>query len=325
MARLTGGYFGTRGPDMFSEYFLKQVDAAGRFIDITAGTGQFPYYLATERDKQIGLVERCPYVGYLLHSIFSGRPLEQVEWEPEAKRGYLFARGHADVKLAAIINKHVARTVDGFAQANVGNLLALHCIGRAVNRLFLYRGMTLSKKAADGRATIDIQPQEVLDVARKTYDRMAKLRLDRVRHWVQVGDSVCVLKMMPAHIIKGSTVYADPAWPYAKQFGSSNPYRMAYEFTSSIMLQKQLTLSKIWEIDKLDQIHADIASWVDTAFARGAKQFILCSQDTNSPTEGELKEWVHERWRITKHERSADFSSFANRKYVTYWFYLQPR
>lgn len=328
MTKLTGGYFGTRGPEMFSQYFHGQIAETSRFIDITGGTGQFPYYLATERKMRVGLVERCPYVGYLLKAIFSGEELQPVNWltgEDDGPGVLTQMLKSGDVRIGRAINERVARSIDGFMLANKCNPLALHCMGRAITRCFLYRGMSISRTTQDGSPTIAVLPPQVFRIAKRTYERMAALQIQNKRHWVAVGDSTKVIGKIPADVIRGATVYADPAWPYAKQFGSTNPYRLAYEFLSSIMVQRQLRLDKMWEIDSREQIYGDVATWIDTAFVRGAKQFILCSQDTNYPNEDTLLRWVMKHWRVKKHERSDDFSSFANRKYITYWFYLLPK
>lgn len=336
MKKLKGGYFGTRGPEMFSKYFLSKVERhGGAFIDITAGTGQFPYHLATEKGLSVGLVERCPYVGYLLQAVFTERTLDKPRWSGrlEAEEvvdiafgkkriGYLAGLRTTDRKVYDAFGKQTAMTIDSVMACNQNNPLVLHCMARAIGRLFLYRGVNISRTTPKGGKTKDVGPLEVIDLAKRTYDRMMALRIENADHWVHVGDSTEVIRKIPKRVIQDAIVYADPAWPYAKQFGSSNPYKIAYEFLSSIMLQRQLTLNKVWEIDKLDQIHSDVATWINVAFDRGASMFILCSQDTNFPSEQELKQWVKTRWHIAKHERSDDFSSFANRKYVTYWFYL---
>lgn len=336
MAKLKGGYFGTRGPEMFSKYFLSKVERhGGAFIDITAGTGQFPYHLATEKGLSVGLVERCPYVGYLLQAIFTDIKLDRPRWSGKLELnekievafgtkhiGYLAGLRTTDRKVYDAFSKPTAMMIDSVMACNQHNPLVLHCMARAIGRLFLYRGVNISRTTSKGGKTIDVGPLEVIDVAKRTYDRMMDLRIDSADHWVKVGDSTKVIETIPERVIKNSIVYADPAWPYAKQFGSSNPYKIAYEFLSSIMVQKQLTLSKVWEIASEARIYADVETWIDTAFRRGASMFILCSQDTNFPSEQELKQWVKKRWHIAKHERSDDFSSFANRKYVTYWFYL---
>ena len=51
--RMTGGYYGTRNAEFFPELFIERAGAGASFSDITAGTGQFPYRMATERNKPV--------------------------------------------------------------------------------------------------------------------------------------------------------------------------------------------------------------------------------------------------------------------------------
>lgn len=326
MPKLTGGYFGTRGPDMFSPDFLKSIRKTSAFIDITAGTGQFPYYLATEKGMTVGLIERCPYVGMLLYSIFTPGKIGKINWDPDPKEGYLYEQVEVG-KLSNTFTTRTAQAIDGFMHDNQDHPLALHCLARVVGRYFTFRNHNFCKIGPTKEATLTYKPDFILDAAYRIYLRMTDLRLKNGKHWVTIGDSVEELEKFPAKMIKGATVYADPAWPYSKKQGGTNPYIFAYEDLSSIMLQEQLKLNGLWTLDKPKRIYRDIERWIDTAFDRGAAQFILCSQDTNFPSEDELKAWLKKRkdWRIIKHERSDDFSSFSNRKYLTYWFYIEPR
>jgi hypothetical protein len=328
MPTLTGGYFGTRGPKMFSKQFMSTIFDGRSFVDITAGTGQFPYYLATEHNMRVGLIERCPYVAMLLRAVFADSAfLKAVTWDPEPTEGWLWNKVVNQGDWQETFSERVCEIVDGFMIDNKHNDLALHCMARALTRIFAFRNRNWSTKTAEGKPCLKVNAKEVLQIARNTYQRMRicanALEYD---HYVKLGDSTEEVRNLPPRIVENGTIYADPAWPYNKADGAgSNPYRFAYEQLSSIMLQKTQKLDTVWLKEDDERIYRDVATWIDDAFELGAKRFILCSQDTNYPSEKRLKAWVSDRWKLDRHERADDFSSSANVKYITYWFYLGPR
>ena len=160
---------------------------------------------------------------------------------------------------------------DGFMIANKSNGLALHCMARAISRFFSFRNHDICLTGPDGRPTVDYNPRQIVEVAKLTYDQMSRLRLTAARsprfgfkrqtdHFVAIGDSVKVISKIPAQLITDATVYADPAWPYSKQFGSANPYRFAYRMAVIDDAATAVDAQGAWEIDDKDQDVSDVTT-----------------------------------------------------------------
>lgn len=336
-ARLTGGYYGTRRADYFPERFVRQAAAGAAFSDITAGTGQFPYRMATERGKPVVLVERCPYVGYLLRSVFEGQAqtskLARDHKLPRGRtEGYL--SGRADL-VGRVFSAKMAARIDFLAQQakeHQDGLLS-HCIGRAICSTFTYRTLnwssTLAKGGSSTAASVEEFEARVLAAAADVlvFQRAIDPQVMAASS-VFLGDTVKLApKIAKSGAFKDAVVYADPAWPWSKDIGNNdNPYAFTFEQVSSVIEQKQLALSEVWTRDNGDRIKSELLGWVAAAFEGGAKTFVACTQDTNYPHPNAVRQWfVDAGYNVATTMVLHDRSMSANREYLNYWFWLEKQ
>lgn len=334
--RLTGGYYGTRNADFFPGRFVRR--AAGRmFIDITAGTGQFPYRMVTQHRTPVTLFERCPYVGYLLQAVFEGQAL-QFGLRPALPQGQLqgFLSQQATL-IDHIFSAEVAARIDFLcthAKATRDPAL-LHAIGRALNG-FTFRSMNWCKNQPNGtpspKVTVAEIDSKILRVLKELSEFAAGIpgALQK-QSSVFIGDSV---KLVPqigraTDAFKDAVVYADPAWPWAgsatSKASNDNPYVFAYEDLSSILEQKQLLLGTVWTRQAEERIRQETLGWVRGSFAAGARSFVSCTQDTNFPHPDVVRQWfIDEGFKVPHTMILHDRSASAAREYLNYWFFITP-
>lgn len=338
LARLTGGYYGTRRADYFPERFVRQAEAGATFSDITAGTGQFPYRMATERSKPVVLVERCPYVGYLLRAVFEGKAGKSEL----AKAGGALPAGQTSGYLSArhdlvgrIFSVEVAARIDFLARhaASTKDELLKHCIGRAICNTFTFRNLGWSTALAKGgKCTtlpisefdrrLQVAALDVVEFAQRIDPKIIKASS------VHLGDTVKLApKIAEGGKFKGAVVYADPAWPWTKEIaGDKNPYVFSFEEVSSIIDQKQHRLTEVWNRGDGNRIKSEFLGWVKAAFDGGAKTFVACTQDTNYPHPNAVRQWfVDAGYRVATTMVLHDRSSSAHREYLNYWFWLETK
>jgi hypothetical protein len=333
--RLTGGYFGTRRADFFPQEFVDIAKSGSRFCDITAGTGQFPYRMVTEYKTPVLLIERCPYVGYLLRSIFEGYiracPYPGAMPLPQGSRiGYLPRRRDL---VNDIFSPEMAARIDFLAThaQDTKDVTLSYAIGAVINSTFTFRSRNYCRTQSKGSLSIDVPVEKfdtklyrVIDSLRQFFSAIAYKVLER--NVVYLDDSC---KMMPKLIASGlfedAIVYADPAWPWAAKFSgakSDNPYGFHFEEVSSILEQRQLVLDELWTRDDHERIKADTLGWIDAAFKGGARHFISCTQDTNFPDPAEVRQWYLDLGYKVQDMTITDHSASANRDYINYWFIL---
>lgn len=333
--RLTGGYYGTRRADYFPERFVRQAAAGRAFSDITAGTGQFPYRMATECQKPVVLVERCPYVGYLLRSVFEGQAqVSAVGRTGKLPRGRTegYLSGREDL-IGRVFSAKTAARIDFLAQhaQDHKDELLKHCIGRAICSTFTYRTLNWSSTLATGEKSVaaDVEDFERRILAAASDVLLFQRAIDPQvlkDSSVFLGDTVKLApKIAKSGAFKDAVVYADPAWPWSKDIGNNdNPYAFTFEQVSSVIEQKQLTLSEVWNREDGDRIKTEVLGWIAAAFEGGAKTFVACTQDTNYPHPNAVRQWFCDAGynvatTMVLHDRSAS----ANREYLNYWFWLE--
>lgn len=331
--RLVGGYYGTRNADFFPALFIKRAGAGTIFSDITAGTGQFPYRMACEFRKPVVLFERCPYVGYLLRSIFEGEiQRSQVAKQRKLPEGRLLGFLSKN-RNEEVFSEEMAARIDFLCQhAQLTQDVALsHAIGRALNSTFSFRSMNWSRTMAGGQlsteASIEKFEAKILRALEGMQEYYSVMPGDVVKaSSVFIGDSVkLVPKIGASGALKGGVVYADPAWPWATgSAGNDNPYRFAYEDLSSILDQKQHRLDTIWSRDDEARIKSETLGWIRASFASGARQFISCTQDTNFPHPDVVRSWFIDAGLKVPHTMLLhDRSASASRTYGNYWFFIE--
>lgn len=306
--RLTGGYYGTRNADFFPRLFVERAAAGKMFIDITAGTGQFPYRMVTEHKTPVTLFERCPYVGYLLRAVFEGEV------------------NHSDILRAGLLCVHA----QSFKDSSL-----LHAVGRALNG-FTFRSMNWCKNQPGGEpnnlVTVEEIDAKVMRVLKevKEFSHGIPGDLQKLSN-VFIGDSV---KLVPklgkaTDVFKDAVVYADPAWPWAgsatSKASNDNPYAFAYKSLSSILEQKQLILDEIWTRRDEERIRTETLGWVRGSFEAGARTFISCTQDTNFPHPDVVRQWfIDAGFKVPHTMKLHDRSASAAREYLNYWFFITP-
>lgn len=335
--RYAGGYYGTRNADFFPQLFIERAGAGAAFSDITAGTGQFPYRMAQRYRKPVVLLERCPYVGYLLRAVFEG----EVNQSHVARTGKLpagyategYLLGREDL-VGRIFSKKMASRVDFLAkhgQFHKDSAL-LHALGRALN-YFTFRSLNWCVSQAKGTLSVDVEVAVL--------ERHILRVLDDMRYFhglldgavvkgssVFIGDSVKLLpRVGRSGALHDAVVYADPAWPWAgsatSKAGNDNPYAFAYEELSSILEQKQLRIEGIWRRSDEERIKSETLGWIRDSFAAGARQFISCTQDTNFPHPDVVRQWfIDEGLKVPHTMELHDYSASANREYLNYWFFI---
>lgn len=297
-------------------------------MDITAGTGQFPYRVVTELQKPVTLYERCPYVAFLLSSVFSSSKqlLMATDFRSEGFLTKKVAEGYYD----GVFSPEVQRYYDGMALAYEDDSAVLYALGKSIVRFFSFRGRNFVRYQANGHFTTYITPEQIHAFVLKTLGVIADLRRQvKQKCLVRMGDSRQLLKDEAPEVIKGMVCYADPAWPWAKEYGgaNSNPYKFFSEDLSSILSQEELkTSGNLWlRSGGSEIIFDDVKAWIDTAFEKGASKFILCTQDTNYPAIEEVLTFVKERYKLFDEITIDDWSASANREHKNYWLFLKPR
>lgn len=333
--RLTGGYYGTRNADFFPKLFIQRACAGSLFSDITAGTGQFPYRLATQYGKPVVLFERCPYVGYLLRAIFEG----EVHNSHSARIGSL-PKGSAEGFLThlrsdlvgTIFSPEVARRIDflaNYALHEKDSALS-HAIGRGMGAV-VYRSLNWCRTLITGEKSTSFSVTNLDTTIIRILKELLAYRhgiADEViaKSVVLIGDSCKLVGKVGANEgLRDGVIYADPAWPW-KQSGESNenPYRFAYEHLSSIIVQKQLTLSELWTRKDGARIKQEMIGWARDSFRFGARQFIACTQDTNYPEPEEVRSWfLDEGFKIPHTMTLHDYSASGGKPYLNYWFFVE--
>lgn len=330
--RLTGGYYGTRNADFFPRLFVERAAAGKMFIDITAGTGQFPYRMVTEHKTPVTLFERCPYVGYLLRAVFEGEvnhsDILRAGLPPGELEGFL-SKQMSDL-VGGIFSVPVARRIDYLcvhAQSFKDSSL-LHAVGRALNG-FTFRSMNWCKNQPGGEpnnlVTVEEIDAKVMRVLKevKEFSHGIPGDLQKLSN-VFIGDSV---KLVPklgkaTDVFKDAVVYADPAWPWAgsatSKASNDNPYAFAYKSLSSI-------LDEIWTRRDEERIRTETLGWVRGSFEAGARTFISCTQDTNFPHPDVVRQWfIDAGFKVPHTMKLHDRSASAAREYLNYWFFITP-
>lgn len=336
LKRLVGGYYGTRNAEFFPQLFVDRARKGTAFVDITAGTGQFPYRMAAEYEVPVLLCERCPYVGYLLRSVFEGAIQNSASARngklPQGRMiGYLSKR---EDLVGTIFSSDMAQRIDHLAwyAREYQDEALLHCLGRALNNTFTYRSMNWSKSIAKGKPSTSVSVAEIEGKILRALAEVAEYHR-AISHGVIaksavfLGDSVkLVPRIGESGALRGAVVYADPAWPWSQgSAAKDNPYAFHYEELSSILEQKQLKLDTIWSRSDPDRIRKEVVGWVRDAFKHDARQFIACTQDTNFPHPNAVRQWfVDEGFKIPHTMMLHDRSASADREYLNFWFFLEP-
>lgn len=336
--RLTGGYYGTRNADFFPALFVQRAAAGKMFIDITAGTGQFPYRMITEHKTPVTLFERCPYVGYLLRAVFEGEinhsDIPRVGLPPGELEGFL----SKDKELVGkIFSAPVARRIDYLcvhAQSFKDSSL-LHAVGRALNG-FTFRSMNWCKNQPNGKPNLEVTVAEIDAKVLRVLEEIKEFSHGipgglQKQSSVFIGDSVKLVPKLGSstEVFADAVVYADPAWPWAgsatSKASNDNPYAFAYEDLSSILEQKQLTLGGIWTRRDEERIRSETLGWIRGSFKAGARTFISCTQDTNFPDPHVVRQWfIDEGFKVPHTMKLHDRSASASREYLNYWFFITP-
>lgn len=334
--KVIGGYFGTREADLFfrHHYFMEQLDKCGAFIDITAGTGQFPLALI-RKGKNVGMIDRCLYISSLFRAWSD--PALDVDVERLAHQWVKGYRGNKKpskvlAPLDGIAAPEVLALIDHIAK-KFDDPLTTHCLGRAICKLYTYRGRRLWPTSNDGGKTLDITPEEFLVSMLSQAARIGLVRkgldLDNVAVWSLHGDSYFGMREIPKKLIKGGMVYQDTAWPYSKKFGKApNPYEFYWNTIDPIIAggREMPKVLPSWTNDTpVEDILTVLADTADRAFRLGARSYVLCSQSTNYPDPQEVFKALKKMTglKLKKVAKVDDYSTNAKTGYENFWAFYE--
>ena len=332
--RFTGGYFGVRNANFFTGEFLKYVHRCESFLDLTAGTGQFPYSLVKAEFPRVGVNDRCYYSSLILNCLFNKGVVDTstplLEWAedwrqkiaPENLRlrpGYLSR--HFPVREGErIFHPETSQYIDTLCRRYSHNPLVLYAVGKSLQR-WSFRShnwsRTDTKKQWNRKLRADVAHPWVLGemIHLRKYISQMPSASETMATYMDAGEAAAT------HNVQNGFVYIDPAWPWSKAIGSKNPYNFFTHEISGILKQKRIKDLSPWERDwSTDRIMGLVAGWMDTAFDNGAKYFCVCTQDTNyPPPEAEVYPWLDQRYKRVKLLIIDDWSQAAGRKYLNYW------
>lgn len=328
-ARYRGGYYGVRNADLFPPAFMKRLQRCSTFADLTAGSGQFPYRVMRELEMPVALNDRCYYAHTLVRAVHMGEAIDASGWAlPKPLRGVIGYLADASFFKG---NRAMRGWLDALcAEAEP----ALHAaIGKVILQLMTFRMMTWSNITPQKDPVRRLTPKMLKPRVERALERLAGFadalpaNVRRQSHAYNT-DAAVVLRRKPAWL-KGACVYVDPAWPWAEDVagGNQNPYRLMTYDLSSILLQEQVRpFTGFWTRKHgEDAIMAEVASWIEAAFAGGARTFVLCNQDTNFPSPAAGVAWLrrHRKLKPATIIRLDDHSSAANRAYKTEWAFYE--
>lgn len=332
-----GGYFGTREASLFLKTpgFMELIGDSP-FFDISAGTGQFPYYLA-KTGHQVFVNDICYYAGTILKCWtdpkVTGDSQDIKEWITEWARavdpsnvkpvtGYL-TRLNKDKYFSEDMSKYL----DGLLTSLYPEPLIQFAVGNILSTVFSFRGRNFCKTSQLKKLSNEVTPE---DIYPKLLRSMMKARRIRekipkdIKSWSNIGDSSEALDKVC--LPKDTVVYMDTAWPYNKNIPIPNPYSFFIEGISSIISQQKITAGRLWERETPeDQIINTVKLWMNKAFDKDAKYFIITTQDTNYPDPDKVFEEVSKDFNLVKLFKVDDYSNSANKKYYNYWGFFSKK
>lgn len=333
-----GGYFGTREASLFYENkeFMELLGENNPFFDISAGTGQFPFYLA-QQGRQVFVNDICYYVGNILKCWsmpeYTGGDKEVKEWirewidklDPkniEPVEGYL-----TKLNIEKTFSKETSKYIDGIL-TKYPEIVVKYAVGNLLVTKFTFRARIFCDKTDTGRLNIEVTPEECYIKILKNLIKARRIREklpSGLNNWANVGDSLEGLQLAPFN--ENTIVYMDTAWPYAERIRSLNPYRFFTETISSILEQREIKADKMWErTDSEQKIMNDVFSWIDLAFEKGAKYFICCTQSTNFPDpEKIVYPELNKKYSLVKLFKVLDYSNSLGNNYYNYWGFYKKK
>lgn len=336
--KVIGGYFGTREADLFfsNQKFMKKLKRCSAFVDVTAGTGQFPLALH-RRGVPIGMIDRCLYISSLFRAwadptlpnkvgTLADLTARWVQGPPPGEYSRVKAY------LGEVVSPDVGRFIEHVA-TRCDDPLTTHCLGRAINKHFTYRGRGFVTTAADKRPTTAVTVEEVLCSMLSQANRILLvnrgLDFTKAAVWGTTGDSHRDLRRVPRKLIQNAMVYMDTAWPYSRKFAAgANPYEFYWNKLDPIIAGGR-PLPKVapsWTINTpVDEILTAVAKIAGRAFDLGARYFVLCSQSTNYPDPHEVFERLSTfgAVKLMSIVEVGDYSTNAKYKYANYWAFFR--
>lgn len=333
-----GGYFGTREASLFlnTPGFMELL-GNNPFFDISAGTGQFPFYLA-KQGHRVFVNDICHYAGMILKcwadpEITGGN--EDIkkwitEWSEKINpKNIQFLSGYlTNLNKKEYFSSEMSQYLDSLL-INYPEPIIRYVVGNLLTTVFSFRGRNFCKSTSSGKKSNEVTPEDVypkllrlMIKARKIRERIPK----EIKGWTHIGDSSEALDNAP--LPKDTIVYMDTAWPYNKKIAIPNPYSFLIEDISSIIMQKEIHAEKLWERSTPEeQIINTIKGWMNKAFDKGAKYFIITTQDTNYPSPMTVFDsFIKDKdFKFIELFKVDDYSNSANMKYFNYWGFFSKK
>ena len=264
-----GSYYGSQS--YISEVvinFLPKDRKAFRYMDVTSGGAKVPGKLR-ERGYDV-VMNDFSYYAYLI-AFATTVDACTLPWEEiTPKEGYLFT------KRILPFSDDTSRWIDGYIIKHEKSPLHLLAIAKAI-LTFYFRGMMP-----------DLGLIKVIEPSVMRYNVYKSLK--QVEHSLiernETTGKGCAswdnaLHFLQTYDVRDAILYTDPAWAFAD--GSECPAYVSYtnELTP-ILLQRDYAQQFWGSKDGEDAFH-DVLRWVKTGLEKGAKVFIVNTQDTNAP------------------------------------------
>jgi hypothetical protein len=318
-------YLGTRRLATFTPPLWRRFLESPQFIDVTMGGARLLHRMAVG-GKPIAGGDICYYVVNGLLGVFSASTTRETRsvFTYDAQRatdpavimphdGYVSAQRREHMK-AGTMSEATAGYYDGlFSSSHSPAVLA--AAGGDLH--------TFTYRMAGWSAPLPGTDPSPRGAQARIMKRLGSIRLaaeslgssKRQVLWGTVEDTLAAFDVTP-----GALVYADPAWPWAKEKGGDNPYSFAQHTLSSCILQREATTFKAWErTTRAIDIIEEVAGWIALAFAAGARTFVLSNQSTNWPEPMMVYNALAERFRMTGVQRHAEHGSLADTEYEVLW------
>lgn len=301
-------YFGTAKFDEFPPPVRELIVRSPQFIDITAGGGGVIYERVLAGQPASGN-DRCYYAALSLRQVLcDGAAFDpgmnderwavqlSTLWHPEnlppatvdrVRKAAAKRASGEDVKNPSL-SSEVAEYLD--ALLSLKDDLVRAVLAGWMSKRLTWRSLGWCRTDVESRPTIEYTPEEVgswlVQLARRRRHFALAARNSAFREVTQLDalDAMNTLEILP-----GAVVWCNPAWPW-EDTKQRNPYEFHTYDLSRLISDEPIPDQPFW-LPSMDGIGADLLSWMEAAFRRGAGAFVLSNQSTNRPSPPEMLMW----------------------------------
>jgi hypothetical protein len=301
-------YWGKQDIDEFPVALVQMIEESVQYIDLTAGSAQVPYYIATQ-GVPVAVNDRNPYAHWC-HRL-TMQECQPPDWPHgiQPVEGWISTRS----ELRHFITPVTAQYLDGVCLLGIDRAVA---VARMLVRHF--RGE--DKHSWDRR--IERYSRQNLGVHIMT--EMSEMQ--RMRDGLRLCRPQCTsydvtVAIDELAIVPGAVCYIDPAWPWdpAQHEQSETGYEFYTNELGGIVTQEDVPPIDFWSANDPERIMQEIANWVDWAFVNAAGWFVVSSQSTNYPPFEDVMDFLSSRFNVRAHYEIESVATTDGKKYTEFY------